>query len=111
MVAVHGPLYQGSPAFPVPVFFSGPQTGLAHILRAVTRKHKTVFAFDNGIPQSPGFPDNGNGAVTQGQHLGQSAGLRFAGHQKHIAARVNVPGQFRQKAKTYRAANRNLPFC
>ena len=39
------------------------------------------------------MPHNGNGAVPQGDHLRQAAGLALAGHQEEIGSGVDLPGK------------------
>ncbi|MNY54581.1 hypothetical protein D3C86_1904740 [compost metagenome] len=47
----------------------------------------------NGIIQPPGFPDDRNAAVTQGQELADSARLEFGRHEEQVAGRINFAGQ------------------
>ena len=47
----------------------------------------------HGVPQAAGFPNDGQGAIAQGNHLAQAAGLKLRGHEEHVRAGVNAVGQ------------------
>ncbi len=47
----------------------------------------------HGVAQAAGLTDDRYGAVTQGDQLAQTAGLKLAGHEEHVAAGVDLMGQ------------------
>ena len=52
-----------------------------------------VVVGQHRIPQAAGLPGDGQGAVAQGDHLAQAAGLEHGGHQEHIRGGIDPVGQ------------------
>ena len=76
----------------------GPPHGAQHVIGIVALEGKAAAAargipVDDGIRQAAGAAHNGDGAIPQGDHLGQAAGLALAGHQEEIGSGVDLPGK------------------
>ncbi len=57
---------------------------LSRVLLKEKARCRSSGMIDHGVRQSAGPADNGNGAVPQGDHLAQAAGLIERGHQEQV---------------------------
>src|ERR1019366_9952311 len=53
-----------------------------------------VIAIEDGVCQAADAAHDGNGAVFEGDHLGQATGLKQAGNDEHVGSGVDQVGEF-----------------
>ena len=75
------------------------EDGIAHLIAVEVGEGESgaltslIVVRDDGILQTAGLANDGKGAVTHGDHLGQTTWLEERRHQEHIRAGVHALGQ------------------
>ena len=96
-VSLHGVVHKHIPViFVKPEEVDGVLYGKEHLVRIVVREREAgslagiLVIGPHAVSEAAGLADDGQGAVTHGDHLRKSAGLEQAGHEQHIGAGVHT---------------------
>ena len=89
----------------------GAAHGVQHVMRVVIEEGEAVALVgelvvgEHGVAQAARFARDRHGTVAHGDHLGKAARLELAGHEEHVAARVDAVRQL----VVHRKARRQPP--
>ena len=77
----------------------GAADGVQHVVRVIVEEREAVALVgelvvgEHGVAQAAGLARDRHRAIAHGDHLGEAARLELAGHEEHVAARVDAVRQ------------------